>query len=105
MTDEPIDWSQIYYEHPSRDMPDHLWKRWMRDGHPPMGRRQSEAERVRDMVAPLLELVTREVLVAVDEKLAELRKEFRGLARKARLRRWDRKDIQRFVDSKPRAPE
>jgi hypothetical protein len=102
--DELIDWSQIFYEHPSRDMPDHIWRRWMRDGHPPLGKK-SEADRIRAAVAPMFELMMREVLTAVDEKQAELRREFRSLARKARLRRWDRKDIQRFVDSKPRAPE
>jgi hypothetical protein len=45
MTDEPIDWSEHYYANPSKDMPDNLWRRWMRDGHLPLGRRLSEPER------------------------------------------------------------
>jgi hypothetical protein len=35
----------------------------------------------------------------VDEAKSELRREFRSLTRRARLRRWSRKDAERFAES------
>jgi hypothetical protein len=92
--DAPIDWSEHFYENPSRDMPPNLWRRWVQARHPPLGKRMPIEEALRIVVAPMIE-----------QAKADLRREFRSLARRARLRRWSRKDIERFVMSKPRAPE
>jgi hypothetical protein len=48
----------------------------------------------------------RREFLAADEVMREhLRREFRSLTRRARLRRWSKADIQRYVDSLPKAPE
>jgi hypothetical protein len=57
-------------------------------------RDQGEEARIREIVAPM-----------VAESEERLRREFRSLARRARLRRWDRSEIDRYIASKPASPE
>jgi hypothetical protein len=62
-------------------------------------------ERVRAICEPMLrrlcrpELMRAMVQPMVDEAKSELRREFRSLTRRARLRRWSRKDAERFAES------
>jgi hypothetical protein len=61
-----------------------------------------EAARIRAVVEPMImQAVARGMAVVKDD----LRKEMRSLKRRANLRRWDRKEIDRYVNSLPRAPE
>jgi hypothetical protein len=75
-------------------------KRYPRDAD-----RQQEAK-IRQVVGPMFEKVLRTiVLPAIAESEARLRREHRSLLRRARLRRWSRKDIDRYVMSKKGLPE
>jgi hypothetical protein len=58
-------------------------------------RDQSEEARVRAIVIPL-------IARAVEMVRDDLRREFRSLVRRARLRRWTRKQMEDFVMSRPR---
>jgi hypothetical protein len=67
-------------------------------------------KRVRAVFAPLLELWTRDVIIPeLREMEQRILRETRALKRRARLRRWDAKEIERFaakhVASLPKAPE
>jgi hypothetical protein len=76
-------------------------------------RDKSEEEKIRQIAIPLIARAIsvftndlRREFLAADEVMREhLRREFRSLTRRARLRRWSKADIQRYVDSLPKAPE
>jgi hypothetical protein len=85
--------------------------------HPRDAARQSEEARVREIVIPL---IARAYQLAMNDLRAEfrsaddvvkehLRRELRSLTRRARLRRWSKKDAERFaqtyVQSLPKASD
>jgi hypothetical protein len=58
--------------------------------HQSQQRGPDEEARIRKIVAPM-----------ITESEDRLRREFRSLARRARLRRWDRSEIDRYIASRP----
>jgi hypothetical protein len=55
---------------------------------------------IRAIVAPLLEeVIGKVVMPMIAESEARVRRELRSLTRKSRLRRWSKKDAERFVES------
>jgi hypothetical protein len=65
-------------------------------------RDQGEEARIRAVVKPLINQVLEQIVVPLIAKSeADLRREFRSLVRRARLRRWSRQEIDRYIASKP----
>jgi hypothetical protein len=93
-------WLAKALEQPVRDPLDEWRERHQR-------RDSEEEERVRKICIPLIARAAQMVVndlrsefKAADEVVEEhLRRVMRSLTRRARLRRWSKKDIQRYVDS------
>jgi hypothetical protein len=62
--------------------------------------RRSEEEKIRAVVGPMFEKVLRTIVMPmIAESEARLSREHRSLLRRARLRRWSRKDAERFAQN------
>jgi hypothetical protein len=83
-------------------MDKYQYEEWCNAGKPvtgPARLARDEETCIRNVVAPLLEqAIGKVVMPMIAESEARLRREFRSLARRARLRRWSKKDADRFAE-------
>jgi hypothetical protein len=94
-------------------MDKYQYDEWCSAGKPvtgPARLARDEEKKVRAIVGPLLEETLRTiVLPEIERAKSDLRREYRSLMRRARLRRWSRKDAERFaqtyVQSLPKASD